>query len=113
MKIAQLIERKPWIGWLLFAGTAGAVFAAAVLGATIVERRQESAAIRATVPVDSVEPRSEVWGEGRPREFETWKATADTSFRSESGGSAMRDLLEEDPHLPILWAGYPFSRDYN
>ena len=113
MKIAQLVERKPWIGWMLFAGTAGAVFAAAVVGASIVERRQESAALRSMDPIDQVEPRSEVWGQGRPREFETWKATADTSFHSELGGSAMRDLIEEDPRIAVLWAGYPFSRDYN
>lgn len=113
MKIAQLVERKPWIGWLLFGGTAGAVFAAAVIGATIVERRQESAALRAVDPVSETEPRNEEWGKGRPREYESWQKTADTSFKSEFGGSAMRDLIEEDPRLPILWAGYPFSRDYN
>lgn len=27
--------------------------------------------------------------------------------------SAREDALAEDPRLVILWAGYPFSRDYN
>ncbi|MEK7393047.1 MAG: ammonia-forming cytochrome c nitrite reductase subunit c552 [Fibrobacterota bacterium] len=112
MKIAQLVERKPWIGWLLFAATAGAVFAAGVIGASIVERRQESAALRAVNPIAEWEPRNEVWGADHPRELETWKQTADTSFVSAYGGSAPRDLLEEDPRLVVLWAGYPFSRDY-
>ncbi|MBW6838844.1 ammonia-forming cytochrome c nitrite reductase subunit c552, partial [Salmonella enterica subsp. enterica serovar Weltevreden] len=35
----------------------------------------------------------------------SWKATSEQSERV--------DALAEDPRLVILWAGYPFSRDYN
>ncbi len=112
MKIAQLVERKPWIGWLLFGATTPTTASTATAIASIVERRQESAALRAVDPIADWEPRSEVWGAGHPREFETWKATGDTTFTSTYGGSSPRDLLEEDPRLVVLWAGYPFSRDY-
>ncbi len=39
--------------------------------------------------------------------------TQDTSFVSFMNGSALRDALEENPELVVLWAGYGFSKDYN
>lgn len=39
------------------------------------------------------------------RSISLWKATSEQSARE--------DALAEDPRLVILWAGYPFSRDYN
>ncbi|VEA41360.1 cytochrome c552 [Salmonella enterica subsp. enterica] len=40
-----------------------------------------------------------------PTNIKSWKATSEQSARE--------DALAEDPRLVILWAGYPFSRDYN
>lgn len=40
-----------------------------------------------------------------PDQYQSWKATSEQSARE--------DALAEDPRLVILWAGYPFSRDYN
>lgn len=112
MKMTDLVEKKPWVGWLAFAATVAAVAFAAVLGSTIVERRHESKAIRQVDPIAAWEPRNDVWGAKYPREYETYAKTADTSFTSEFGGSSMRDLLAEDPRLVVLWAGYAFSREY-
>ncbi len=38
---------------------------------------------------------------------------ADTTFRSKHMGSQRRDLLDQNPRMVILFAGYGFSRDYN
>jgi nitrite reductase (cytochrome c-552) len=49
----------------------------------IVEKRAE--AVFAYVPENDFprfEPRNEVWGENFPGEYESYKRTADTSFRS-------------------------------
>ncbi len=40
------------------------------------------------------------------------KKHADTSFRSKYNGSETIDMLEVDPRLVVLWAGYGFSKDY-
>ncbi len=114
MKIVDIIEKKPWVAWVLFGGTAVLVFLVGWLGASIVERRNEAALqYRLVKPIAEWEPRNEVWGENFPREFETYRSTIDTSHESKYGGSKMRDLLEEDAMNVVLFAGYAFSRDYN
>ncbi len=110
----DIIQEKPWVGWLLFLGTIVIVFFVGLFGASIMERRTEAGiAYQMVKPINTWEPRNEVWGENFPREYETYSATIDTTFRSKHGGSAMIDYLEEFPELVVLWAGYAFSRDYN
>jgi nitrite reductase (cytochrome c-552) len=58
------------------------------------------------------EPRNAEWGKNFPREYQSYIQTADTSFRSKYNGSAEIDMLETDPRLVVLWAGYGFSKDY-
>jgi nitrite reductase (cytochrome c-552) len=112
--VGTLVREKPWLGWVLFAATVLVVFLAGLFGTTIVERRSEQAYQYQMVrPIAEWEPRNEVWGENFPREYETYRRTADTTFVSKYQGSAVRDLLAEDPRLVILWAGYAFSRDYD
>jgi nitrite reductase (cytochrome c-552) len=114
MKISTLIEKNPSLAWILFAATVVIVFLVGWLAASIMERRSEAVLQYQTVkPIAEWEPRNEVWGENYPREFETYAATVDTTFRSKFGGNGARDLLEEDPLNVVLWAGYAFSRDYN
>jgi len=99
---------------VLFIVTIVVVFLLGLLASSIVNRKSE-AKYRYTPSVDIVEnePRNAVWGENFPLEYQSWLQTADTSFASMQGGSAMRDVLEEDPNLVILFAGYGFSKDYN
>ncbi|PWC16470.1 ammonia-forming nitrite reductase cytochrome c552 subunit [Brenneria corticis] len=52
-----------------------------------------------------VEARNDKFVDNYPDQFNSWKATGEQSER--------QDALAEDPRLVILWAGYPFSRDYN
>ena len=51
--------------------------------------------------------------ENFPREYQSFLKTADTTFKSKHQGSAFVDMLEEDPRLVVLWAGYGFSKEYN
>lgn len=114
MKITDLIQKHPWLAWVLFGGTAVIVFLVGWLGASIMERRNEAyIQYQMVKPIADWEPRNEVWGENFPREFETYRSTTDTSFLSKYGGSKKHDLLAEDPLNVVLWAGYAFSREYN
>ncbi|MFZ4621474.1 MAG: ammonia-forming cytochrome c nitrite reductase subunit c552 [Bacteroidota bacterium] len=114
MKLAEIIEKKPWIAWALFGATVAVVFLFGLFGASIMERRQEAyLQYQMVKPIADWEPRNEVWGENYPREYETYKSTAESTYLSKYGGNKKRDLLEEDPLNVVLWAGYAFSRDYN
>lgn len=112
--ISERIKEKPWLGWVLFFSTMVVVFLLGLLASSIVERRSEAVfAYTPQVEHESWEPRHEVWGKNFPHQFERAMATRDTSFRSKYHGSAHWDMLEENPRMVILWANYPFSKDYN
>ncbi|HPR33548.1 MAG TPA: ammonia-forming cytochrome c nitrite reductase [Prolixibacteraceae bacterium] len=111
--ITGLIKEKPIIGWLLFFATVVIVFILGLFASTIVERRAESAFVYTPqVKYDPQEPRAEIWGQNFPREYQSWLQTEDTTFRSQYMGSATIDMLEVDPRLVVLWAGYSFSKEY-
>ncbi len=108
------IKQKPWQGWLLFLATLVVVFILGLLASSIMERRAEAAyAFTPQVQYDQFEPRNEIWGKNFPMEYQSYIKTADTLFRSKYNGSATIDMLEVDPRLVVLWAGYGFSKDYN
>ena len=114
MNLKRRIVKKPWIGWVLFFSTVIIVILLAVFASSIVERRAEAAfAFVPKIRYEKWEPRNEVWGENFPSEFQSYMQTADTTFRSKYNGNAMIDMLEVDPRLVVLWAGYGFSKDYN
>lgn len=111
--LQDLIKRRPWVGWLLLIVTAGIVFALGLLASSIVERKTEmQLRMQVMVPLAETETRNEVWGENFPREYERYKSTADGDFASQEGGSVEIDMLQRDPRLVVLWAGYAFSKDY-
>jgi nitrite reductase (cytochrome c-552) len=110
----ELITKRPWVGWVIFGITMLLVFFLGILASSIIQRRAEANLLN--VPryaIEEFEPRNEAWALAFPREYQTYSQMADTSFRSKYGGSAFRDLLEEDPRIVILFAGYLFSRDFN
>lgn len=112
--LKENIEKKPWLGWALFIATAVIVFLLGLLTSQIVERRTEAVfAYTPQVEYEPWEPRNELWGQNFPREFQSYYKTSDTTFRSKYNGNAMIDMLEVDPKLVVLWAGYSFSKDYN
>ena len=111
--ISELVKNKPWLGWLLFLGTAVIVFLIGLFASSIIERRGESANLQIVKPINDWEPRNEVWGENYPREFESYLKTLRTDFASKHGGSVKIDYLERYPELVVMWAGYAFSKEYN
>ena len=106
--------RKPIVNWLIFIVTVIVVFLLGLLASSITERKTE--AIFAYTPQVEIAPgevRNELWGKNFPREFQSYYATEDATFKSKYNGNAMIDMLEVDPRLVVLWAGYGFSKDYN
>ena len=112
-RIMDIVQERPWLGWLIFLGTVVVVFLIGLLGASIIERRGEADLLVQAKPIADWEPRNDIWGANYPREYETYKSTTDGDFLSKHGGNGMVDYLEKYPNLVILWAGYAFSRDYN
>ncbi len=112
--IRQQVNEKPWFAWTLFIVTVGVVFILGLLASSIVERRSEAIfAYSPQVQHSQFEPRNEVWGKNFPREYQSYLSTSDTMFRTKYNGSATIDMLEIDPRLVVLWAGYGFSKSYN
>ncbi len=115
MGLTETIKEKPIIGWTIFAVVMVGVFLLGLLAASITERRAEIASIynNAKVDIQGIEPRSRIWGENFPREYETWLKTANMDFKSKHLGNVMEDVLADRPDMVVLWAGYAFSRDYS
>lgn len=105
---------KSWQGWLLFIGTMCVVFVLGLLAASINERHAEVASIYNNKKVDikGIEPHSDRFAANYPRQFETWEATKETSFKTKYNGNISVDVLAERPNMVVLWAGYGFSKDY-
>ncbi len=100
--------------WILFLLTIVAVFLLAALATTIMDRKAEARfAYQSQVVIENIEPKDSVWGLNFPRQYQSYMKTIDTTFRSVYNTSGHRDVLEEQPELVILWAGYGFSKDYN
>ena len=111
-RLSEIVQERPWVGWLLFAATVAAVFLIGLFGASIIERRREAFVKQDVKPIPDWEPRNEVWGQNFPRQYERYRKTSETGFLSKYGGSGRIDLLERHPKTVVLWAGYAFSREY-
>lgn len=106
-------KRKPIFYWLLFTGTVIVVFLLGMLASSITNRRAEKEYVyKPMVELKQGEPRNSEWGKNFPREYQSYIQTLDTSFRSKHNGNAVIDMLEVDPRMVVLWAGYAFSKDY-
>ncbi len=53
-----------------------------------------------------------IWGRNFPREYDTFRRTAESYGPTAYGGSDPYDKLARHRVLRTLWAGYPFSVDY-
>lgn len=113
-KLSEAIKRKPIIGWGIFAIVMVGVFVLGLLAASITERRAEIASIynNKVRNIEGIESKNELWGENYPREYNTWKMTADMDFKSKHMGNMEEDVLASRPEMVVLWAGYAFSQDY-
>jgi nitrite reductase (cytochrome c-552) len=107
-------NRKAWVNWVLFFATIVIVFLLGLLASSITERRAEEQYVyKPTVQITKSESRNEIWGKNFPLEYTSYYQTSDTSFRSKYNGNQMIDMLEVDPRMVVLWAGYAFSKDYS
>jgi len=107
-------KQKAWINWVLFIATVVVVFFLGLLASSITERRVEREYVyKPQVDISQWESRNQVWGMNFPKEHQSMLQTSDTSFQSKYNGNAMIDMLEVDPRLVVLWAGYGFAKDYN
>lgn len=110
----MLKGKKPWVNWLIFIGTIIIVFLLGMLANSVTQRRTEARLVNVPkIKIKEFEPRNQIWGENYPREYQSYLLTADTGFRSMFNGNAFIDMLELNPKMVILWAGYAFSKDYN
>ncbi len=110
----ETLKERPWLAGVLFLATvAGGVGVGLLLSSVATHKAEAKFAYSTDAKIDSNEARNDVWGQAYPLEYESWKQTADTSFRSKHAGNAGRDALAEDPRMVVLWAGYAFSKHYN
>lgn len=63
------------------------------------------------IPEGELDPA--VWGENFPHEYDRFVKTQEDYGQTPYGGSTPYDKLERYPILKRLWAGNPFSVDYN
>ena len=107
-------QLKRWQGWLLFGGSMVVVFILGLLVSSLLERRAEAVSIfnNRKTPMEGIVSENSKFASDFPREYETWKQTADTTFKSEFNSSQAVDVLDQRPNMVILWAGYAFSWDY-
>lgn len=107
-------QLKRWQGWLLFGGSMVVVFILGLLVSSLLERRTEVVSIfnNRKTPMEGIVSENSKFASDFPREYETWKQTADTTFKSEFNSSQAVDVLAQRPNMVILWAGYSFSWDY-
>ena len=100
---------------MLFGGTMVVVFVLGMIAASVNERHAEVTSVmnNKKTEITGIEARNDKFESNYPREYQTWEATADTSFKSLYNGNQAVDVLEARPEMVILWAGYAFSKDYS
>lgn len=92
------------------------VILAAVLAGVLIFMKNNPAQERALQPlvqIDPMEPDSAKWGINFPNQWNSFQKTETNNIDTTYGGSSQFSWLERDPRQVILFAGYPFSKDYN
>ena len=91
------------------------VLAAALIGVlTFVKNQQpQERAFQPLIEIKAMEPDSSLWGQNFPNQWATLQKTETNNTDTTYGGSSKFSWLERDPRQKILFAGYPFSKDYN
>ena len=92
------------------------VVLAAILTGTLFYLKNQPPQQRTFQPITTVKPMdpdSSIWGMNYPNEYSSLLLTAGNKISTIYGGSAQLSYLTLDPRLVILFAGYPFSQEYN
>ncbi len=106
------MKKFPWT--LILAGIT-LVLAIALIGVLLYLKNQPPVrrGIAPLVEIASMEADSAKWGENFPNQYASLLKTAANDTKTTYGGSLKYSKLEADPRLLILFAGYPFSKEYN
>jgi len=70
-------------------------------------------AFQPVVDIKPMEPDSSIWGQNFPNQWSSLQKTSSNNVDTTYGGSSQFSWLKRDPRQVILFAGYPFSKDYN
>jgi nitrite reductase (cytochrome c-552) len=91
------------------------VLTIALIGILIYLKNQppQTRGVAPVVEISALEPDSSKWGVNWPNEYDTFLLTKDNNTATTYGGSEAYSKLEKDPRLVTLFAGYPFSKDYD
>ncbi|HET7144575.1 MAG TPA: ammonia-forming cytochrome c nitrite reductase subunit c552, partial [Anaerolineales bacterium] len=91
------------------------VLAAALVGVLVFVKNQpvEERAVQPLVEIVQMEPDSSKWGVNFPNQYDSFLKTKSNNIDTTFAGSSQFSWLERDPRQVILFAGYPFSKDYN
>ncbi|MGB8980713.1 MAG: ammonia-forming cytochrome c nitrite reductase subunit c552 [Anaerolineales bacterium] len=91
------------------------VLAATLVGVLVFMRNQppQQRAFEPVVEIQAMEPDSSLWGRNFPNQWSTLQKTETNNVDTTYGGSSAFSWLERDPRQVILFAGYPFSKEYN
>ena len=91
------------------------ILAAGLIGVLMFMKNQPlpERGVAPLVEVAAMEPDSSIWGTNFPNQYSSLLKTYDNNTRTTYGGSEDYSKLEADPRLVTLFAGYPFSIEYN
>jgi nitrite reductase (cytochrome c-552) len=92
------------------------VLLAAALTGTLVFMKNhppQERSFKPLVEVKAMEPDSSIWGQNFPNQYDSLMKTKTNNADTKYGGSSAFSWLERDPRQKILFAGMPFSKDYN
>ena len=88
---------------VLLVGSLVAIGAMALLAGNITEKEKQRVELAKAPSEAGIEGKnkSEEWAKYYPRQFDSWKKTKEYD--------TFTDMLEKDPALGVIWAGYAFS----
>ena len=91
------------------------VLAAVLAGVLIFMKNQppQERSFQPIVEIAPLEPDSAKWGVNFPNQWASLQQTEFNNIDTTYGGSSKFSWLERDPRQKILFAGYPFSKEYN
>ena len=91
------------------------ILAVVLVGVLTYEKNQpaEERAVQPLIEIAPMEPDSSKWGVNFPNQFDSFMKTETNNIDTTYAGSSQFSWLERDPRQVILFAGYPFSKDYN
>lgn len=91
------------------------VLAAVLAGVLIFMKNQppQERSFQPIVEIAPLEPDSSKWGVNFPNQWASLQQTEFNNIDTTYGGSSKFSWLERDPRQKILFAGYPFSKEYN